>query len=139
MTEQTLETAVEEARARVLELEARLAKRRQAEAAELELLESQRAEYARRLEQARQALTTARAQASALTLQAQQLQQGLSQGRRLWVRIAEPALAGVLLLASLVLVGAAWPQQLRMVVLELAGLVTGGIAAAAWSTWRGRA
>lgn len=138
MTEQTLEAAVEAARARVLELEGRLAKRRAAEAAELELLESQHAASTHRLTQARYALASAKAQTAALGLRAKELERGLSQGRRLWVRIVEPALSGILLLAGFVAVGFAWPSQGRMVALELAGVLTGVVGVAAWWTWRRR-
>lgn len=136
MIDPSLQAAADAARERVLGLEGKLAKRREAEAAELELLESQRAQVKRDHADATARREKAANETTALTTRAQTLEQGLSQARRVWVRLFEPTLAGLALFAAIVSIGAAYPRYGRAIVLELLGLATGVVLALVWYALR---
>lgn len=130
MSDVSLATAIETTRGRLLELEAQLARRRATEAAELELIESQRGQLARRtgqLERERVEVVRAIAQLS----QAQQeLTRGLSAARRSWLRLGEPVLGAILVFVMPVSV-ALTHKRLPLILLEV-GALSAGTAVARW-------
>lgn len=129
MIDPSLQAAADAARARVLELEGRLARRREAEAAALDLLERQRAHVKREHDAVAARSERSARETAALAVRAQALEQGLSQARRIWVRLLEPMLASLALFAALVAIGAAYPRFGRAIVLELLGLTAGVVVA----------
>lgn len=132
-----LQGRVEEERTRVLGLEARLSRRRAAEAAELELLRSQQEDVDRRSATTTRALEQAKEQQATLTVRQRALEQGLSRAQRSWLRVGEPVLAGLLLFLALTAVGASWRHPGRAAALEVLGFFIGLLVALARRSRRG--
>lgn len=131
VTEDALQSTVVAERARVLGLEARLAGRRAAEAAELELLASQQQAVAQQTGAGARRLEQARAQLGVLAQRQRTLEQGLSRAHRSWLRLGEPVLAGLLLFFCLTVIGAAIHQHAQTAGLEVAGFFLGLLLALA--------
>lgn len=100
-----LASTVAQERARVLELEAVLAPRRQSEAATLAALERELHELSERRATADARTHDADEQRRQLSRELTRLQDGLSRARRAWVRLVVPVVGSVLLLLALLSVG----------------------------------
>lgn len=131
MTSESLPAAIGAQRTRVAQLEANLAPRHAREAEELASLEKAQVDAQQRLVHFTRELERSRAEVESLGARRKTLEQGLSRARRSWLRFGEPALGGLLLFFSLVVVGASREQPLEVAGLELLGFGL-GLALTSW-------
>ena len=133
MHDRPLPDVVAHQRTRVSTLQARLAPRHAAEAAELTTLATEQKNAEQRATAAATAITRATENLAALEQRRLTLEQGLSNSRRSWLRLGEPALASLLLFFSLTVVGAAVRQHSEMIAIEAVGFSVGLLIA----KWKG--
>lgn len=138
MSEPSLTAAVDAERARALALEAKLSRRRAAEAAELEVLESTLSRAQSKKAELDAHLVKVGERSIALEAEAQTLERGLSRSGRWWVRLGEPVIGAASLFLAIISVGLARTPQVT-VVLEGVAFVAGGSMTSLVRTWRKRA
>lgn len=138
MSEPSLTAAVETERARALALEAKLSKRRAAEAAELEVLESTLSRAQSKKAELDAHLVKVGERTTALEAQAQTLEHGLSRTGRWWARLGEPVIGALSLFLAIVSVGLTRTSQVTLM-LEGVALAVGASVSGLARTWSRRA